>query len=134
MKRFVLSLILLAVMSVPAVAQESIPDKVEKTAVESSYFAGATAADKAFVDSALKAIDKSALRPGQKRRAKRLMKKRHFAKRIQSRYMEEMYWDDPSTFHEVEGKTVPRQAIDWGSVDWAAIITIILELLSKFLI
>lgn len=80
--------------------------------------------NKAFVEAAKKAVDKSDLSRLKKFRIKRRLEKPRFVELIKKEIEADLYWDDPEAFE--------NRAIDWENVDWQQLLNLILSIIQMF--
>jgi len=127
MKNGIFALLIALAFCVPSFGQEPIPETGNRPKVEilkGEYFAGATEEDKAFIDAARKAVDKSDISRLKKFRIKRRLNKPRFVEFAKSEIKADLYWDDPEAFE--------NGAIDWENVDWEKLLNLILSIIQIF--
>lgn len=126
MKLAIFIAMLMLFFPMPIKAQDPVPDPtpVVQETKPLRYFVGATDSDKQFIDAAIAAVDKSDLTRIQKWRVKRRLHKKRFVEEAKKEVRAELFWNDPEAMQNAE--------IDWSTVDWKAIVTVVLTLIKIF--
>ena len=92
-----------------------------------TYFEGATGEEKAFLLRAERGLRDSRVPRLQKVRIRRHLKNPEFVRQTMQKVAEQEYWNGEETEEE------RLRAIDWDSIDWEAILNIVLMIMKMFL-
>lgn len=92
-----------------------------------TYFSGATGDEKAFLLRAENGLRDSKLPRLQKARIRRKLKQPKFVRETMKQVAEQEYWNGTETEEE------KARSIDWDSIDWEAILSIVLMIMKMFI-
>lgn len=92
-----------------------------------TYFEGASGEEKAFLLRAERGLRESRVPRLQKVRIRRHLKNPDFVREAMTQVAEQEYWSGEETEEE------RLRAIDWDSIDWEAILNIVLMIMKMFL-
>ena len=113
----------------PVMAQSPVPSRYQDSITaqsQESYFAGATAEDKQFIDGIRAEADKRGVRGLKRWRLERRLRQQHFVEFVKSEVKQELYWDNPIPFGD------PAE-FDWDDIDWDKVFAIVMQILEIFL-
>ena len=92
-----------------------------------TYFTGASGEEKAFLLRAEKGLREANLPRLQKVRIRRNLKSPEFVRETMQKVAEQEYWNGEETDEE------KARSVDWDSIDWEAILNIVLMIMKMFM-